>query len=156
MDQYLVPYLVVATLAQFRTWFTGTDGTPNESVADVLVRMRQLLSVTETQYSGANIVVVSPDSDNLSVLQASLLWPNIPPVDAYAIWCPSHDCCFGGGGVGGGHLIVGVLGSRFWHTFKYSDYLASLVASWGWYKTSLRRIRIVRDISAYSDYHKKD
>lgn len=28
----------------------GYDGTPPESAADVLTRMRQLLSVTETQY----------------------------------------------------------------------------------------------------------
>ncbi|EIE23955.1 hypothetical protein COCSUDRAFT_14784 [Coccomyxa subellipsoidea C-169] len=55
----------------------GTDGTPNESISDVLVRMllcaAQVLSVMETQYSGANVIVVSPDSDNLSVLQAALL-----------------------------------------------------------------------------------
>ncbi|CAL8462586.1 g2119 [Coccomyxa elongata] len=51
----------------------GTDGTPNESVSDVLVRVRQVLSITETQYSGANVIVVAPDSDNLSVLQAALL-----------------------------------------------------------------------------------
>ena len=30
----------------------GYDGTPPESAADVLTRMRQLLSVTETQYTG--------------------------------------------------------------------------------------------------------
>lgn len=28
-----------------------------------------MLSITETQYSGANVIVVAPDSDNLSVLQ---------------------------------------------------------------------------------------
>ena len=27
----------------------GTDGTPNESMQDVLVRVRQMMSVTETQ-----------------------------------------------------------------------------------------------------------
>eukprot|EP00897_Mesotaenium_endlicherianum_P006120 jgi/Mesen1/5536/ME000280S04662 len=48
------------------------DGTPNESVADVLVRVTQLMSVLETQYSGDTVVIVSPDSDNLSVLQAAL------------------------------------------------------------------------------------
>lgn len=51
----------------------GTDGTPPESVADVLVRMQQLLSLLETQYSGANVLIISPDSDNLSVLQAAVL-----------------------------------------------------------------------------------
>ncbi|KAJ7564056.1 hypothetical protein O6H91_03G135100 [Diphasiastrum complanatum] len=49
-----------------------TDGTPNESVADVFVRVTQLMSILETQYSGDNIIIVSPDSDNLSVLQAGL------------------------------------------------------------------------------------
>lgn len=76
----------------------GTDGTPNESVYDVLVslrpfiplpawhccaaawltrpsvplhqvRMRQLLSVTETQYYGETVIIISPDSDCLSILQ---------------------------------------------------------------------------------------
>lgn len=50
----------------------GFDGTPPESVADVLVRVQQLLSLLETQYSGANVLIVSPDSDNLSVLQAAV------------------------------------------------------------------------------------
>lgn len=45
------------------------DGTPNESVQDVLVRVRQLLSILETQYQGDQVLIVSPDSDNLSVLQ---------------------------------------------------------------------------------------
>ncbi|GAQ90101.1 histidine phosphatase [Klebsormidium nitens] len=49
------------------------DGTPNESVNDVLVRVRQLMSILETQYQGDQVVIVSPDSDNLSVLQAALL-----------------------------------------------------------------------------------
>lgn len=31
------------------------------------------MSVMETQYKGADVIVVSPDSDNLSVLQAALL-----------------------------------------------------------------------------------
>lgn len=29
----------------------------------------QVMSITETQYSGASVIVISPDSDNLSVLQ---------------------------------------------------------------------------------------
>eukprot|EP00953_Heterococcus_sp_UTEX-ZZ885_P037154 19106-Heterococcus_DN1.PRE.4 len=45
------------------------DGTPHESVQDVLVRVRQLMSKLETQYSGEDIVLVSPDSDCLSILQ---------------------------------------------------------------------------------------
>jgi broad specificity phosphatase PhoE len=51
----------------------GSDGTPNESLFDVLVRMVQLLSLLETQYSGENVVIISPDSDNLSVLQAAVV-----------------------------------------------------------------------------------
>lgn len=50
-----------------------TDGTPNESVADVLVRVTQLMSILETQYFAENIIIVAPDSDNLSVLQAALM-----------------------------------------------------------------------------------
>ena len=49
-----------------------TDGTPNESVADVFVRIVQLMSVLETQYFADNIIIVAPDSDNLSILQAAL------------------------------------------------------------------------------------
>lgn len=48
------------------------DGTPNESVADVFVRITQLMSILETQYFGESIIIVAPDSDNLSVLQAAL------------------------------------------------------------------------------------
>ncbi|EFJ52835.1 hypothetical protein VOLCADRAFT_45644, partial [Volvox carteri f. nagariensis] len=51
----------------------GTDGTPQESSQDVMVRMRQLLSITETQYFGEDVVLVAPDSDCLSVLQAAVL-----------------------------------------------------------------------------------
>jgi len=47
----------------------GYDGTPPESTADVLTRMRQLLSVTETQYTGEDVVIITPDSDTLSILQ---------------------------------------------------------------------------------------
>lgn len=46
------------------------DGTPNESVQDVLVRVRQLMSKLETQFSGEDIILLAPDSDVLSVLQA--------------------------------------------------------------------------------------
>lgn len=56
----------------------GYDGTPNESAADVLTRIRQVMSVTETQYSGEDIVFIAPDSDTLSVLQVSLVWDCAP------------------------------------------------------------------------------
>ncbi|MFS7963157.1 putative histidine phosphatase superfamily, clade-1 [Helianthus anomalus] len=49
------------------------DGTPNESVADVFVRVTQLMSILETQYSEDTVIVVSPDSDNLTILQAGLV-----------------------------------------------------------------------------------
>ena len=50
----------------------ATDGTPSESVSDVLVRANQLVSTIESMYSGENVVIIAPDSDNLSVLQAAL------------------------------------------------------------------------------------
>ncbi|CAI0545782.1 unnamed protein product [Linum tenue] len=49
------------------------DGTPSESVEDVFVRVTQLMSILETQYSGETVIIVSPDSDNLTVLQAGLV-----------------------------------------------------------------------------------
>ena len=49
------------------------DGTPNESVKDVFVRVTQLMSILETQYSGETVIIVSPDSDNLTILQAGLI-----------------------------------------------------------------------------------
>lgn len=49
-----------------------SDGTPNESVDDVLVRVTQLMSILETQYFNETIVIVAPDSDNLSILEAGL------------------------------------------------------------------------------------
>jgi len=50
----------------------NTDGTPSESVSDVLVRGNQLVSTMESMYSGENVLIVSPDSENLSVLEAAL------------------------------------------------------------------------------------
>lgn len=51
----------------------GEDGTPNDSTEDVFVRVRQLLSKLETQYFGEDIVILSPDSDPISVLQTVLM-----------------------------------------------------------------------------------
>lgn len=39
----------------------------------MFVRVTQLMSILETQYSGNTVVIVSPDSDNLSVLQAGMV-----------------------------------------------------------------------------------
>jgi broad specificity phosphatase PhoE len=50
----------------------NNDGTPSESVSDVLVRGNQLVSTIESMYSGENVVIVSPDSENLSILMAAL------------------------------------------------------------------------------------
>lgn len=50
----------------------GEDGTPNDSTEDVFVRVRQLLSKLETQYEGESIVILAPDSDPLSILQAAM------------------------------------------------------------------------------------
>ncbi|CAN1154532.1 hypothetical protein LINPERPRIM_LOCUS41165 [Linum perenne] len=49
------------------------DGTPSESIQDVFVRVTQLMSILETQYAGETVLIVSPDSDNLTVLQAGLI-----------------------------------------------------------------------------------
>lgn len=54
----------------------NNDGTPSESVSDVLVRGNQLVSTIESMYSGENVVIVSPDGDVLSVLQAALFDEN--------------------------------------------------------------------------------
>jgi hypothetical protein len=51
----------------------GENGTPNESVLDVMTRGRELLSLLETQFQGQNVVIIAPDSDNLSILQAAVL-----------------------------------------------------------------------------------
>lgn len=51
---------------------TGEDGTPPDSIEDVLVRVRQLLSKLETQYSGQQIVIVASDTYPLSVLECAM------------------------------------------------------------------------------------
>ena len=33
----------------------------------------QVMSITETQYRGTSVIIISPDSDNLSVIQAALV-----------------------------------------------------------------------------------
>ena len=48
------------------------DGTPNEDLADVAVRLRQLLSATETQFSGESILLIFPDGAGPSLLLAML------------------------------------------------------------------------------------
>lgn len=50
----------------------GVDGTPGESVHDVFVRMRQLLSKLETAWQDQDIVVTAPDSYTLAILETAL------------------------------------------------------------------------------------
>ena len=52
---------------------SSLDGTTSDSVETVLVRIRQLVSAIEGIYTGENVVIVSPDSDILSILQAALI-----------------------------------------------------------------------------------
>ncbi|KAA8498863.1 hypothetical protein FVE85_6448 [Porphyridium purpureum] len=67
----------------------GEDGTPNESLQDVLVRVQQLISKTETQYQGANVVFISPDSYNLAVLESLLQNRDVREQDALE-WAPGE------------------------------------------------------------------
>lgn len=50
----------------------GEDGTPNDSTEDVFVRVRQLLAKLETQYYAEDVIILAPDSDPLSILQAAI------------------------------------------------------------------------------------
>lgn len=73
---------------QSPTWapFHGTDGTPNESTNDVLVRTRQVLSIMETQWQGASIIIVSPGAPwHSSLVFASECGGCINIYGAY--WC---------------------------------------------------------------------
>lgn len=46
------------------------DSTPHETLADQVIRLRQLLSVLETQYSGDTILLVFPDGTGPALLTA--------------------------------------------------------------------------------------
>ncbi|KAI2502351.1 Histidine phosphatase [Fragilaria crotonensis] len=48
------------------------DGTPHERLADVAVRLRQLLSVLETQYSGDAVLLVACDGTTLALLSCMM------------------------------------------------------------------------------------
>ena len=48
------------------------DGTPHERLADVSIRLRQLISVLETQYSGDCVLVVACDGTTLALLQCMM------------------------------------------------------------------------------------
>ena len=48
------------------------DGTPHETLADQAIRLRQLLSALETQYSGDTILLIFPDSTGPALLSAMM------------------------------------------------------------------------------------
>jgi len=48
------------------------DGTPNETLSTQIIRLRQLMSVLETQYSGDNILLIFPDGTTPAVLTAAI------------------------------------------------------------------------------------
>lgn len=48
------------------------DGTPNETLADQATRLRQLLSVLESQYSGDTILLIFPDGTGPALLSAMI------------------------------------------------------------------------------------
>ena len=48
------------------------DGTPHETLADVVVRLQQLISLLETNYSGDTILLVFPDGTSPALLQCLL------------------------------------------------------------------------------------
>ena len=58
------------------------DGTADETLFDQVVRLRQLLSVLETQYSGDDILLVFPDGTSPALL--SCLVAGIPLKDVHA------------------------------------------------------------------------
>lgn len=48
------------------------DGTPHDTLADQAIRLRQLLSILETQFSGDSIVLVFPDGSSPALLSAMM------------------------------------------------------------------------------------
>jgi broad specificity phosphatase PhoE len=48
------------------------DGTPQDTLADQAIRLRQLMSILETQFSGDNIVLVFPDGSSPALLSAMI------------------------------------------------------------------------------------
>jgi broad specificity phosphatase PhoE len=48
------------------------DGTPNETLADQAVRLRQLMSLLESQYSGDTILLIFPDGTGPALLSAMI------------------------------------------------------------------------------------
>ncbi|KAK4537892.1 hypothetical protein CDCA_CDCA14G3917 [Cyanidium caldarium] len=63
----------------------GEDGTPPESLQDVYIRMRELMSKLETQYGAqrASVVIVAADSYPLSVLECVMRGDTLDHADRY-------------------------------------------------------------------------
>ena len=59
------------------------DGTGNETLHDQMIRLRQLLSILETQYSGDDILLIFPDGTSPALL--SCLIAGIPLKDVHAL-----------------------------------------------------------------------
>ncbi|KAL3781940.1 hypothetical protein ACHAWO_002660 [Cyclotella atomus] len=59
------------------------DGTANETLYEQMIRLRQLMSVLETQYSGDSILLIFPDGTSPALLSA--LIAGIPLKDAHAL-----------------------------------------------------------------------
>lgn len=59
------------------------DGTANETLNDQFIRLRQLMSVLETQYSGDSILLIFPDGTSPALL--SCLIAGIPLKDVHAL-----------------------------------------------------------------------
>jgi broad specificity phosphatase PhoE len=49
---------------------SNEDGTPHETLSDVAIRLRQLMSILESQYSGETILLVFPDGTGPALLSA--------------------------------------------------------------------------------------
>lgn len=59
------------------------DGTPNETLFEQVTRLRQLMSILETQYSGDDILLIFPDGTSPALL--SCLISGIPLNDVHAL-----------------------------------------------------------------------
>ena len=57
----------------------------------MLIASLQVLSITETQYRDSSIIIISPDSDNLSVIQAALVGADLRNHNQFA-FKPGEVC----------------------------------------------------------------
>jgi len=48
------------------------DGTPNDTLADQMIRLRQVLSILESQFSGETVLLIFPDGTGPAVLSAMI------------------------------------------------------------------------------------